>query len=125
MSKKVLEKVYDPRQVENKWYDFWTEHRLFHANASSDKSKYTIMIPPPNVTGMLTMGHILNNTVQDLLIRWKKMEGFETLWMPGTDRPHWSQHRCSKTLLPTTASWRKTSDRQPRSRSSSLRVQNG
>ena len=85
MSKKVLEKVYDPRQVENKWTSYWMKHHLFHANASSDKSKYTIMIPPPNVTGMLTMGHILNNTVQDLLIRWKKMEGFETLWMPGTD----------------------------------------
>ncbi|NQT27637.1 class I tRNA ligase family protein, partial [candidate division KSB1 bacterium] len=85
MSKKILEKVYDPRHVENKWYSFWMKHRLFHGDASSTKTKYTIMIPPPNVTGMLTMGHVLNNTVQDLLIRWKKMDGFETLWMPGTD----------------------------------------
>lgn len=85
MTKKILDKVYDPKNVENKWYARWMEQGLFHADASNPKPKYTIMIPPPNVTGMLTMGHILNNTVQDLLIRWKKMEGFETLWMPGTD----------------------------------------
>ncbi len=82
---KVLDKVYDPRIVENKWYAYWENHRLFHADAKSSKPTYTIMIPPPNVTGMLTMGHILNNTIQDLLIRWKKMQGYETLWMPGTD----------------------------------------
>jgi len=85
MSRRELDKVYDPRQVENRWYAFWEEHRLFHADEKSAHSTYTIMIPPPNVTGMLTMGHILNNTIQDLLIRWKKMQGFETLWMPGTD----------------------------------------
>ncbi|MBN1780643.1 valine--tRNA ligase [bacterium] len=82
---KSLDKVYDPTQVENKWYNFWMENKLFHADAGSERPKYTIMIPPPNVTGMLTMGHILNNTIQDLLIRWKKMDGYETLWMPGTD----------------------------------------
>ena len=85
MAKHELEKVYDPTLVENKWYAYWMDKGLFHADPKSEKNKYTIMIPPPNVTGMLTMGHILNNTVQDLLIRWKKMEGFETLWMPGTD----------------------------------------
>ncbi len=85
MSSQILDKVYDPVNVENKWYAYWLEHELFHADANSTKPKYTIMIPPPNVTGMLTMGHILNNSVQDLLIRWKKMDGFETLWMPGTD----------------------------------------
>ena len=82
---KSLDKVYNPTLVENKWYDYWMKHQLFHANPDSTKSKYTIMIPPPNVTGMLTMGHILNNSLQDVLIRWKKMKGYETLWMPGTD----------------------------------------
>jgi len=83
--RKVLDKVYDPRKVENKWYAYWMKHDLFHANAKSPEPKYTIMIPPPNVTGMLTMGHILNNTVQDVLVRWKRMDGFESLWLPGTD----------------------------------------
>jgi len=78
-------KVYDPSIVEDKWYKFWEQGKYFHADAHTDKPTYTIVIPPPNVTGMLTMGHILNNTIQDLLIRWKKMQGFETLWMPGTD----------------------------------------
>jgi valyl-tRNA synthetase len=81
----LLDKIYDPRQVEARWYRFWMDHHLFHADAGSPKPKYTVMIPPPNVTGMLTMGHILNNTLQDLLIRWKRMQGCETLWMPGMD----------------------------------------
>ncbi|HPR88986.1 MAG TPA: valine--tRNA ligase [bacterium] len=85
MSRHELDKVYDPTQVEDRWYAWWIEHHLFHADNHSAKPPYTIMIPPPNVTGMLTMGHILNNTIQDLLIRWKKMQGYETLWMPGTD----------------------------------------
>jgi valyl-tRNA synthetase len=85
MSQKLLEKVYDPVRVEEKWYHFWEENKLFHADAGTTLPAYTIMIPPPNVTGMLTMGHILNNTIQDLLIRWKRMSGYETLWMPGTD----------------------------------------
>jgi valyl-tRNA synthetase len=85
MTGKTLNKVYDPKQVEDKWYKFWMDHRLFHADAKNERPKYTIMIPPPNVTGMLTMGHILNNTIQDLLIRWKWMEGHEALWMPGMD----------------------------------------
>jgi len=85
MSSRELEKIYDPTLVEDRWYAFWEENHLFHADARSDRESYTIMIPPPNVTGMLTMGHILNNTIQDLLIRWKKMQGYETLWMPGTD----------------------------------------
>jgi valyl-tRNA synthetase len=82
---KGLEKVYDPLKAEDKWYAYWTEHRLFHADEESSRPRYTIVIPPPNVTGMLTMGHILNNTLQDLLIRWKRMDGYEALWLPGTD----------------------------------------
>ncbi|NLP12498.1 valine--tRNA ligase [bacterium] len=85
MSPRELDKTYDPKRVENKWYTYWMDHQLFHADEKSDKPTYTILIPPPNVTGMLTMGHILNNTLQDLLIRWKKMQGYESLWMPGTD----------------------------------------
>jgi len=85
MAKTLLDKVYDPSQVESRWYGFWMENRLFHPDARSKKPKYTVMIPPPNVTGMLTMGHILNNTLQDLLVRWKRMQGFESLWMPGMD----------------------------------------
>ncbi|HPN33535.1 MAG TPA: valine--tRNA ligase [bacterium] len=85
MSSRELDKTYDPKQVENKWYAYWMDHQLFHADETTDKPTYTILIPPPNVTGMLTMGHILNNTLQDLLIRWKKMQGYESLWMPGTD----------------------------------------
>ncbi|MBN1481583.1 valine--tRNA ligase [candidate division KSB1 bacterium] len=85
MTYKVLDKVYDPSTVEDKWYTLWEAGKFFHADAGSEKPAFTIVIPPPNVTGMLTMGHILNNTIQDLLIRWKKMSGYETLWMPGTD----------------------------------------
>ena len=85
MPRPALDKVYDPKKVEDKWYAFWMERGLFHADAAGARPKYTIMIPPPNVTGMLTMGHILNNTLQDVLIRWKRMQGMETLWMPGTD----------------------------------------
>jgi len=85
MAKILLDKVYDPKKVEYKWYKKWEESGQFTVDPKSKKPKYTIVIPPPNVTGMLTMGHILNNTIQDLLIRWKRMEGYEALWLPGTD----------------------------------------
>ncbi len=85
MTGQQLSKVYNPKEVEVKWYSFWEQHRLFHANADSPKKPYVITIPPPNVTGMLTLGHVINNTIQDILIRWKRMEGFECLWLPGTD----------------------------------------
>ncbi|MBU2541317.1 MAG: valine--tRNA ligase [Candidatus Omnitrophica bacterium] len=76
---------YNPEKIEEKWYDFWQRQGLFHAEINSRKSPYTIMIPPPNVTGILHMGHALNNTYQDVLIRFARMAGYETLWMPGTD----------------------------------------
>ena len=76
---------YDPKPVERKWYSFWERHHLFHAEPNTDKTPYTIVIPPPNVTGILHLGHVLNNTIQDILIRWKRMQGYEALWMPGTD----------------------------------------
>jgi valyl-tRNA synthetase len=80
-----LSSVYNPKAVEEKWYDFWKNENLFHAKIDSDKKPFTIVIPPPNVTGQLHMGHALNNTLQDILIRFKRMQGYVSLWLPGTD----------------------------------------
>ncbi len=80
-----MEKVFEPKKIEERWYKFWLEKGYFHANENSDKKSYCIVIPPPNITGALHIGHALNNTIQDILTRWKRMEGFNTLWMPGTD----------------------------------------
>ncbi|MDK2848602.1 MAG: valyl-tRNA synthetase, partial [Desulfuromonadales bacterium] len=80
-----LPKGYEPHEVEAKWYGFWTENGLFHADETSPKEPFSIVIPPPNVTGVLHMGHALNNTLQDILVRWKRMQGREALWQPGTD----------------------------------------
>lgn len=77
--------AYDPKVIDSKWYHFWEKNQLFSADPSSPKPKYSIVMPPPNVTGVLHMGHALVNTLQDILIRWKRMLGFETLWVPGTD----------------------------------------
>lgn len=82
---KELPKAYDAKAVESKWYVFWFKNNMFSANPASNKPPYCIVIPPPNVTGVLHMGHALVNTLQDVLIRWKRMLGFETLWIPGTD----------------------------------------
>ncbi len=82
---KELSKQYNPETTENKWYKTWEENKLFSGKISPEKTPYSIVIPPPNVTGILHMGHALNNTIQDILIRYKKMRGLETLWMPGTD----------------------------------------
>jgi valyl-tRNA synthetase len=78
-------KAYDPKDVEEKWYTFWEEGDYFRADAHSKKPAFTIVIPPPNVTGVLHMGHALVDTLEDILIRWKRMLGFEALWVPGTD----------------------------------------
>lgn len=80
-----LPKAYEAKSVDPKWYQFWEEHRFFHANANSTKPSYCIVMPPPNVTGVLHMGHALVSTLQDTLIRWKRMSGYEALWVPGTD----------------------------------------
>ena len=80
-----MEKSYDPKQVETRWYRTWSERGYFHASAATDASPYVIVIPPPNITGSLHMGHALNNTVQDILIRWRRMQGLAALWLPGTD----------------------------------------
>jgi len=82
----MLDKEYDPKDIEQKWYDFWLEKRLFHADAQDvTRPSFSIVIPPPNITGVLHMGHALNNTLQDILVRYKRMDGYNTLWMPGTD----------------------------------------
>src|SRR6266852_9621404 len=80
-----LPKAHEPQAVEDKWYDFWLSHQCFVANPASTKPAYSIVIPPPNVTGMLHMGHVLNNTIQDVLSRKARMEGKEVLWLPGMD----------------------------------------
>jgi valyl-tRNA synthetase len=85
MASKILDKSYDPHQVEEKWYRYWVEHRYFRADEDSKRKAYSIVIPPPNVTGSLHIGHALNNTLQDILIRFKRMQGYNVLWMPGTD----------------------------------------
>lgn len=80
-----IPKAYDPIQVEDKWYSYWEEKNLFHSEVDKNKIPYTIVIPPPNITGGLTMGHILNNSLQDILIRLKRMQGYNACWVPGTD----------------------------------------
>ena len=85
MEENNIPKVYDPKSFEKKWYGFWEENKLFHAVVEEEKDPYSIVIPPPNVTGQLHMGHALDNTLQDILIRWRRMQGYNTLWMPGCD----------------------------------------
>src|SRR5213080_1899856 len=80
-----ISKAYEPQAVEDKWYKFWQDNACFTANAKSIKPAFSIVIPPPNVTGMLHMGHVLNNTIQDILSRKARMDGKEVLWLPGTD----------------------------------------
>ncbi len=82
---KDIAKIYNPSEVEDRIYDFWVKGNYFHAEVDENKKPYTIVIPPPNITGQLHMGHALDNTLQDILIRWKRMSGFDTLWLPGTD----------------------------------------
>jgi valyl-tRNA synthetase len=81
----ALPTVYNPQNVEEKWYQYWLDKHYFHAEVEPDKEPFCIVIPPPNVTGVLHLGHALDNTLQDILIRWRRMQGYNTLWMPGTD----------------------------------------
>src|SRR5215472_7499477 len=82
---KELPKQYDPREAQQRWLTFWQEHGYFHSRPDPSRRPFTIVIPPPNVTGALHMGHALNNTLQDVLIRWRRMQGYTALWVP---RPH-------------------------------------
>ncbi|MFH1075945.1 MAG: valine--tRNA ligase [Pseudomonadota bacterium] len=85
MTSGILSKSYEPKEVEKQWYAYWESKKLFAADEKKSAPAYSIVIPPPNVTGVLHMGHALNNTIQDILCRYKKMQGYNVLWMPGTD----------------------------------------
>ena len=80
-----IPKTYAPQDIEEKWYKFWRDKDYFHAADTSDKPPYSVVIPPPNITGSLHIGHALDNALQDVLIRWRRMQGYNALWMPGTD----------------------------------------
>ncbi|MBU3664155.1 MAG: class I tRNA ligase family protein, partial [Bacteroidetes bacterium] len=82
---KELAKTYSPLDFEDKWNQYWLDHKLFHATVKEGVEPYTIVIPPPNVTGVLHMGHMLNNTIQDVLVRRARMQGKNACWVPGTD----------------------------------------
>lgn len=82
---KELDKTYNPSEIEGRIYDKWMEKKYFHAEVNRDKKPFTIVMPPLNITGQLHMGHALDNTMQDILIRYKRMQGYEALWQPGTD----------------------------------------
>ena len=85
MTEAKLDKIYNPKAIEEKWLNYWLENELFRADVDSKKPPFSMVIPPPNVTGSLHMGHALNNTLQDILARYKRMKGFDVLWLPGTD----------------------------------------
>ena len=82
---KELEKNYNPSEIEDRLYQKWLDKKYFHAEVDRSKKPFTIVMPPPNITGKLHMGHTLDNTMQDILIRFKRMQGYEALWVPGTD----------------------------------------
>ena len=81
----AMDKHYDPKAIEEKWHRRWVEANAFHSESGAGGEPYCVVIPPPNVTGILHMGHALNNTIQDVLVRWRRMQGRNTVWMPGTD----------------------------------------
>src|SRR4030042_7174025 len=85
MGEHLLSKIYNPTEIEKRWYAYWEDNKLFHAGERKTSKEYSIVIPPPNVTGSLHMGHALNNTLQDILIRYYRMCGYNTLWMTGMD----------------------------------------
>ena len=78
-------KQYDHQGAQQRWYSFWKSKGYFNAEIDASREPFTIVMPPPNVTGALHLGHALNNTLQDILVRWKRMQGYNALWMPGTD----------------------------------------
>jgi valyl-tRNA synthetase len=92
MSRELLAKSYEPNEFEKKWYSFWEMEGFFRADSASTKPRFSIVIPPPNVTGSLHMGHALQHTLHDILVRWKRMNGFNTLWLPGTDHASIAVH---------------------------------
>src|SRR3954464_4709835 len=85
MAPQHLDKTYEPKAVEDRWSNKWIKSGYFHASPEHPGEPFSIVIPPPNVTGSLHVGHALNNTLQDILVRWRRMQGRNVLWMPGTD----------------------------------------
>ena len=116
-----LGKSYDPAPIEDKWYSQWVENGLFKADASSPRPTFSIVIPPPNVTGSLHVGHALDNTLQDILSRTKRMQGYEVLWLPGTDHAGIATQNVVERRLRRKESRAMTSD----ARNSSKRYGNG
>ncbi len=94
-----IPKAYEPAAVESRWYAFWEERGYFHAEPNPDREPFTVVIPPPNVTGSLHLGHALNNSLQDFIVRRKRMQGYETLWLPGTDHAGIATHAVVERLL--------------------------
>ena len=80
-----LDKSYDPSRLEKRWYDHWIEKKYFHADEQAPKAPWSMVIPPPNVTGSLHMGHALGSTVEDIFTRWRRMSAYNAMWLPGTD----------------------------------------
>ncbi len=99
MPKAVLDKSYDPKPVEEKWGKFWLDEQIFKAEAPSDKPKFSMALPPPNVTGSLHMGHALCFTLPDIIVRWKRMQGCNVLWLPGTDHASIAVHNVIEKML--------------------------
>ncbi|MGH7259476.1 MAG: valine--tRNA ligase [Nitrospiraceae bacterium] len=113
MSGKQLEKTYEPKQVEDRWYRHWVEKGYFHAPLTHPGEPYTIVIPPPNVTGSLHIGHALNNTIQDILIRWRRMQGRNALWVPGMDHAGIATQNVVERQLTAEGSSREQLGREP------------
>lgn len=101
MTNESLDKAYSAQEVEGRWYSFWENQELFKADPNRPGQPFSIVIPPPNVTGNLHMGHALNNTLQDILVRYHRMKGHNVLWVPGMDRSHPSRNRAG----PGAGSW--------------------
>lgn len=96
---KAINKKYNPSLVEDKIYDFWLKESYFHVSVDEGKKPYSIVIPPPNLTGVLHLGHALNNTIQDIIIRYKRMQGYNTLWLPGTDHASIAVHNIIENIM--------------------------
>ena len=95
---KELEKNYNPSEMEDRIYKNWLDKKYFHAEVDRSKKPFTIVMPPPNITGQLHMGHALDNTMQDILIRYKRMQGYNALWQPGTDHAAWKRRILGESL---------------------------
>ena len=111
--KKELEKTYNPSDIEDRLYKKWMDKKYFHAEVDRSRKPFTIVMPPPNITGQLHMGHALDNTLQDILIRFKRMQGYNALWIPGTD------HASIATEAKIVEAMRKARKKEPRREKSS------